>query len=380
MIDTPQKNEKGYYILDHSLRTSEERAELVDYIIKNTDSKKLTKRYTQILTDYILIVNSLDGQILTPNRMITINKREISIESLINSFESDNCGGAEKVYGLLNRKPDKNQRLTQKFSITEEDIKTVPGLKQLRDAIEKAELQLSQLKGTRKYKMKQAIIDMRKDQYVLKNSAKPIMNTPLTHTYTTQEEVTINEYENIKVDSQGNIITNSPYTFFNEKYVSALCHNYDILVQWADAHCGDNIYYSYKQLRYLLEKHLKIKNPMLYDLFLLKVLKKTNREIKEILSKKYKISYSFEYYSILWQRKIPSLIVKYAEEDFLDWYFTYKEKGDWKKCHKCGQNKLRMSRFFSRNKASSDGFYSVCKECRTKKYQEKKKKEDLKNV
>ena len=80
--------------------------------------------------------------------------------------------------------------------------------------------------------------------------------------------------------------------------------------------------------------------------------------------KKYNKKYTVEYISALWRNKIPKLIAEKAKEDYLIWYFTFVEKGTWKKCSKCGQIKLAHKRFFSRNNTSKSGFYSICKECR----------------
>ena len=38
---------------------------------------------------------------------------------------------------------------------------------------------------------------------------------------------------------------------------------------------------------------------------------------------------------------------------------TYKEKGKYKKCSRCGQIKLAHNKYFSKNKTSKDGFYSI---------------------
>nr|DAL81174.1 MAG TPA: Stc1 domain [Bacteriophage sp.] len=38
-----------------------------------------------------------------------------------------------------------------------------------------------------------------------------------------------------------------------------------------------------------------------------------------------------------------------------------------KKCSKCGQLKPAHNQFFSKNKTSKDGLYSICKRCRNKK-------------
>ena len=65
--------------------------------------------------------------------------------------------------------------------------------------------------------------------------------------------------------------------------------------------------------------------------------------------------------------KIPKLIASTAEDDYLDWYYMNVEKGKYKKCSRCGQIKLAHNKYFSKNKTSKDGFYSICKCCRNKK-------------
>ena len=56
------------------------------------------------------------------------------------------------------------------------------------------------------------------------------------------------------------------------------------------------------------------------------------------------------------------------------WHFTYQEKGKWKRCSRCGEIKLAHTRFFSVNKTSKDGFYSICKKCRNAKGRKKEVK------
>ena len=85
------------------------------------------------------------------------------------------------------------------------------------------------------------------------------------------------------------------------------------------------------------------------------------------LMQDFKVEYSEEFISSLWCRKIPNTIAEQAQEEWLEWYYTEKEKGKYKRCSKCGQNKLSIPRYFTRNKTSKDGLYSICKECRNKK-------------
>ena len=68
-------------------------------------------------------------EILTDNRMVTINKRETSLQKLTDSFET----GEDGLYNLMIN--DKNVLLTPKISITEKDIAEIPPLKDLIDSI-----------------------------------------------------------------------------------------------------------------------------------------------------------------------------------------------------------------------------------------------------
>lgn len=92
-----------------------------------------------------------------------------------------------------------------------------------------------------------------------------------------------------------------------------------------------------------------------------------NTEIRTLLEEEFGFTYSLEYISSLWRNKIPKLIASAAMDDWLLWYYTEIEKGNWKKCSRCGQIKLANPRFFSSNKTSKDGFYSICKKCRNKR-------------
>ena len=67
------------------------------------------------------------------------------------------------------------------------------------------------------------------------------------------------------------------------------------------------------------------------------------------------------------------MIAKETEARYLDYYYLNVAKGKYKKCSRCGEIKLAHPKFFSINKASKDGYYSICKECRRRKREEKKK-------
>ena len=92
-----------------------------------------------------------------------------------------------------------------------------------------------------------------------------------------------------------------------------------------------------------------------------------NIDTQKALEEEFGIKHSVEYISSLWRNKIPKLIAEAAEDDYLNWYYTQVEKGKFKKCSRCGQIKLAHNKYFSKNKTSKDGFYSICKCCRNSK-------------
>jgi hypothetical protein len=92
-----------------------------------------------------------------------------------------------------------------------------------------------------------------------------------------------------------------------------------------------------------------------------------NIEIQEKIQEEFGIKHSVEYISSLWRNKIPKIIASAAEDKLLDWYYLEVEKGAYKKCNRCGQIKLARNEYFSKNRTSKDGWYSICKACRNKK-------------
>lgn len=63
--------------------------------------------------------------------------------------------------------------------------------------------------------------------------------------------------------------------------------------------------------------------------------------------------------------KIPNKLLDTYEKQLEDWIWTYRRKGIYKSCSKCGEVKLAVdSRYFSSNKNGKYRLNSVCKQCR----------------
>ena len=92
----------------------------------------------------------------------------------------------------------------------------------------------------------------------------------------------------------------------------------------------------------------------------------SNSDVQARLDTEFGVHHTVEYLSTLWRNKIPKLIAGAAEDELLSYHFLEKARGQYKKCSKCGQIKLASPKYFSKNKTSKDGFYSICKICRNK--------------
>ena len=346
--------------LDYTITDPQERKALVERILKENP---INPKYLEILADYLLDPKKKDHTILTPNRMVTVQKHETSFEGLAGKLEN----GEDGIYNMITN--DKNIILSPSVSITLQDIEEVPGLKELRQAISNIEAQASVAVGYKAYKLKRMLIELRQEQYILKGSyRRPIYfiktskanaaNIDLSETITISPDL-------LDVKSSGLISLYDPVS------VSKLLNSYSALKEATYSDFESDMRWLLLDLEAIIDSSLKIYEPLLFDIMVYKIDGKSNQEIQELILKDWGVKHSLEYISALWRNKIPKLIAQAAKEQYLTWYFTYIEKGTWKRCSKCGQVKLAHPWFFSKNSTSKSGYYSHCKICRNRTNEQK---------
>lgn len=302
-----------------------------------------------------------EKKILTDNRLITVNRRETSFEGLVSQFEN----GEDGIYNLITN--DKHTIFKPKVSITKQDIEDIPLLKQLKHTIDIWENELKTANGREAYIIKKALIEMRKEQYIIKNAYKtPINAMKLIHS----KAIIPLEDTTCIFDDDGYPIPDG-ISLLDYKVCAAVLQNYSKLKEDSWDCFDSDMWYLIQDFDLLADKALA-PYPLYYRLVEYKIDGKSNLEIQQLLQEEFGIKHSIEYISSLWCNKIPKLIASAAEDQWLNWYYLNKEKGKYKKCSHCGQIKLAHNKYFSRNKTSRDGFYSICKECRNKKNRERK--------
>lgn len=325
--------------LDYSIESPQERLKLVEQILEKEENPNL-----EYLANYLIIPIEKEERkqrkILTDNRMATIDKRETSFEGLVDKMES----GENALYHI--QKADKNILFQPKAPITKQDYKDFPELQQIKDAI--ADLKkLNPTSGRDRYLIKKASIELYKDLYLVKKSLKPPV-MPTIHIGTKYAK---------KLDG---------LSFEDPIVVEALLTHYSALKQDSWDRFEGDLWYIMQDFDNLLDKALS-DNPYYETIVRMKIDGRTNQEIRDELQLTLGLNPTPEYISTLWRNRIPKHIAEVAHREYLDWYYTFIKKGQWKRCSRCKEIKLANNIFFSKNKTSKDGWYSMCKQCRNKK-------------
>lgn len=343
--------------LDYSLETPEERNELVKQILE--ENEEINDNYLEVLADYLILCmekqEKKERKILTENRLVTVNKRETSFEGLVSQFEN----GEDGIYNLITE--DKSMIFQPKISITKKDLEEIPLLRQLKEAIDLWEARLKTAHGREAYIIKHTLIDLRKDQYIIKNAyRKPITMTKLTRS---NHFIQLDGEEFMNEDGT---VGGTGFTFINPKVCCAILQNYCQLKENSWGNFESNTWFIIQDFERICDIALA-PYPLYLRLLELKIDGVSNLEIQSTLQAEFGIKHSVEYISNLWRNKIPKLIAAAAEEDYMNWHYLQEERGRYKRCSCCGQIKLMNNKYFSKNNTSRDGFYSICKACRREK-------------
>ena len=345
--------------LDYTIKSYADRLKLVEEILEENPNPN--EAYLELMGDYL--INAIEKEekanglrtTLTENRLVTINKRETSFEGLASQLEN----GEDGIYNMITN--DKNVIFQPKVVITKRDVETIPNLKELREAIKDWEAMLKKATGRDAYLIKKNIIEMRKEQYVLKNAYYP----PMRATKVPSPKKYIPLDDDYTFDEEGFVIP-SGVSLCDPRVCQAILCNYSRCKQDSEGQFDGDLWYLMIDFDNLAERALA--DYPLYDRIVeYKIDGMPNVEIQEKIEEEFGIKHSVEYISSLWRNKIPKILASQAEDDVLDFHYLVKEKGQYKKCSRCGEIKLAHNKYFSKNKTSKDGFYSICKKCRNQK-------------
>jgi hypothetical protein len=98
-----------------------------------------------------------------------------------------------------------------------------------------------------------------------------------------------------------------------------------------------------------------------------KIARRSNKEIADELRDKFGLDYKENYISTIFTKRIIEEIAKQVELHFKMIEYITMGEAVFKRCTKCGRLLPRNSTYFNKRASTSDGFFSSCKDCKTRR-------------
>lgn len=239
------------------------------------------------------------------------------------------------------------------------------------------------------YQLKHNLIDLRRHQYYLRDSYKPVVHfqsvdhpkpqfydwssdsfywipyeewrNRVDHSYTSRISRNLEDYE---TRGEGDsvevkwIVCRHTFDWENPVHVRNLINLYPLLYEALHEKLdtyGCTLFWD-------LERYVEMAGFSELRLFLLDLRKKGYNydDIMEEVENRYHMPYSANYIATILGREIPNKIARMALINRLEIETPVSEK---KRCARCGELKPRHPIFFARNNARIDGFAATCKVC-----------------
>lgn len=377
--------------LDFSLETSKERKEFIEtYII----GKTFTQKELSTIGDYILYGKDEDGTSIVDRKEVEIDtkygsyktKRPESLEELMESPTfNENIFTKTNIYKKIKPKIDREKDAD--VPGIQELWKTIDYYQHLLDVKEgKVEdLDAKKLTDTEAYKIKHHIIDLRRQQFVLKDMVKPTLffNSPVhTPPQIVSSDIDWDSNEHFSIAPLG-LLSSNPKRFNDLLNLEERDYHYNAAADTIlDFRNPNHIYYLLEFYEELLIAASNNPESLLDDIIetldfyidmaeldeikleilRLKRIKTPVINIQEVLKEKFNITHSTNYISTIYKQKICGAIAEAAQLHYT-MYMERENLSMWKKCNQCGEIKLLDPRVFMRKSRSSDGYNNKCKKC-----------------
>lgn len=377
--------------LDFTLTTSKERKQFIDSYVKD---KHFTQKELETIANYILYgKDENDGESV-------VDKKEVQIDTKYGSYKKKRPESLDELMESPgfneNNFTKTNIYKKEKPKIDRERDKDVPGIQELWKTIDHYQHLIDvsdgkvedptarKLTDLEKYKYKHFIIDLRRQQFLLKDTIKPVLffgtpihevsGTPFSIDWDNGEDFAIkplgllssnpkrfnNIFELEEHDYQYNRDAKFILDFTNPDHIYQLIEFYEDFIIAAEGHPESLLDDIMETLDFYISK-AELTEPQL-EILNLKKKKYPNLIIQQVLKDKYNVTHSTNYISTIYKQKVCGLIAEAAQLHY-DMYMERENKGAWKKCNQCGELKLLDSRVFMRKSRSSDGYNNKCKIC-----------------
>ena len=392
--------------LDFSLSSVEQRKEYVEKLIDKLAEKNYTpvESELELFSNYILYGKDEDGTSI-------VDRKEVQIATKYNTYKKKADQSLEELSEMpgfnesvaLNNTPI--QYKTKKVKFDREKSKDIKELYPLFEQIddinnllqayenklehteenEKYYERAKQLTAQKVYKMKHLLVELRREQYTIRDFYHPTLQPlPVHAAYRGGEQddsIPWQEgdfevaplgfyYHGLKRFEDPLRADEKDYKFNNEAKIILDFRNpehlYSIFDMWLELETAtiDNPESSLIPLLNTVKFYVE-HSPLTdeqRDILYYKIHKIPNSEIANIINKKYNTNHTLNYISTIYKQKICTEIASYVSFHY-DEYLARNDQFRWKKCITCGKVKLKDPRNFVRKVRSSDGLANRCKEC-----------------
>lgn len=383
--------------LDFTIITAQDREKFIAELLQNK-TIQYTQKEIETMGNYILYgKDSEDGSSCVDRKEVQIATKYSSYkkkepESLESLLENPNFN--EGIFIKHN-----NHHKTIKPTIDREKDADIPTIQELWKEIDRIKYRLDvstgkiqddtvkKLEGLQLYKMKHYLIDLRRQQFYLKDIFKPqiLQYGSSAHPTLPTEETELPwglEGSDYDIAPLG-VITINDKRFYSPREVEEKDYHYNKDAKYLiDFRNPEHIYLLfenyYDMWTYGEDKPECILSDIVKTLdfytaradlsetrqFILecKKLKMRNEEIRVKLNNKFGLTHTANYISTIWKQNICGDIADAAILHY-DYYLNRDNQFVWKRCNKCGEIKLKDTREFVRKTRSSDGLSGRCKKC-----------------
>jgi hypothetical protein len=165
------------------------------------------------------------------------------------------------------------------------------------------------------------------------------------------------------VNEQGDYveISENKIELNNPQHLFALMDNYAELKEGVWDKPDSDLWVLLHEFENLVEKSEL--EPYEKDILIYKIDKMTGEDICLEINSKYEMELKESNLVRIYSEVIPKKLVSTHDDIYEEWLYTYRVKGKYKQCKKCGANKVLNERNFYKEPKGKDGFKSTCIKC-----------------
>lgn len=367
--------------LDYNLQAYQERLGLVNFLVEQGELDGYPPSELDKVANYLLYAEDVDAEV----ELKEGSKHKVSYEELIETALGE---------GQIQKQKEMSIYKTPKPRINREEDADIPFMKDLWEAIDVITEQYQYCKDVldgktdmnperaliptyqTKYFLREWMIDLRREQFLLKDSFRPPVGSGLALTGYSEMKDDYGMCIGPHILCPGSMMVD----FGNWQHIYNMLKYYSGM----KAKLIDNPYHPWWCMYDFLDELLEKVNwsPEHQHILLRKIDKVPNEQIAEELLEINGKSYSVNYISTIWKQHISKQVVKYA---YLWWNEKqYKPDGTmrtmfkWKYCPVCGEQLFLDELNFS---MKADGTWKdMCKMCTYKEKLEKDKRREERNA